>query len=256
MASGYNPAKRSRNIGTSKQGHGQNNRLTVPNSKDQFFYYEKIGNHRRENLLVSGKSVTFLIEEPRKDWAHPCSVSDVENVLRSAPASDWAGINTIFFRCPTRKQAILNPVWGRLLYYGEISTAKGQIVAYGPMILLEAVKPNSSLHWPATRSLESQKEFHRLQIDGHRFTKSGNRFVSSLSLSASRNTQLYRTLLHEIGHWFDWLEKVQSPLARGVDMELAREQYFARPTNEREAFAHRYADELNKRLMAKGVIPF
>jgi len=63
-------------------------------------------------------------------------------------------------------------------------------------------------------------------------------------------------LPHEIGHWFDWLEKVETPAARGEDFSALMESYFARPQAEREAFTHRYADDVRDRLMRAGAIPF
>jgi hypothetical protein len=61
---------------------------------------------------------------------------------------------------------------------------------------------------------------------------------------AVRNTQLYRTLPHEIGHWTDFLERVR------------RDDNTDRPVREREQSAHRYADAVRGRLTRNGDIPF
>jgi len=84
----------------------------------------------------------------------------------------------------------------------------------------------------------------------------GRQHVFAPSRDAARATQLYRTLLHEIGHWVDWLNKVERPSERGGDFEKLNDAYFQRPKNEREAFAHRYADETRERLVRLGIIPF
>lgn len=70
------------------------------------------------------------------------------------------------------------------------------------------------------------------------------------SLEAVRATQLYRTLLHEIGHHVDRLE-----YAAGADA-AADEQFFARPHIERETAAHQYADTWAANLRANRTIPF
>jgi len=72
-----------------------------------------------------------------------------------------------------------------------------------------------------------------------------------------RATQLYRTLLHEIGHWVDFSEKVLAPaaLVRG-EHGLLSEAYFSRTYEERESFAHTYAEARAAHLIKFGVIPF
>ncbi len=72
-----------------------------------------------------------------------------------------------------------------------------------------------------------------------------------------RATQLYRTLLQEIGHWVDFNEKVLAPaLLCKVELELLSEAYFSRPYEEREAFAHNYAEARKAHLTKFGIIPF
>ena len=76
-------------------------------------------------------------------------------------------------------------------------------------------------------------------------------------LTAVRSVQLYRTLLHEIGHWVHWTQLVKRPASEnGESEEELEEMYFQKPQVERESFAHRYADERRKELKVKGRIPF
>jgi hypothetical protein len=108
-----------------------------------------------------------------------------------------------------------------------------------------------------------QAEFERLGRDGHVIARTGRRFVIQCSVNSVRNTQLYRTVLHEIGHWLDWLQKVQRPVAPpevgeddyGWRTDL-QDAYDRRPSQEREAFANQYADRMWTRLSTSGVIPF
>jgi hypothetical protein len=69
-------------------------------------------------------------------------------------------------------------------------------------------------------------------------------------LDAIRATQLYRTLPHEIGHIVDYETKTA-----GLDID-DREKYWQRPSQEREAFAHRYADHFRARMFESGLCPF
>ena len=118
MFSGFNPVRRNRNIGTARQGHGQDNRLVVPSNRGCLSALDRIGCYRKEERQIEGISMSFVVEEPRANSVHPCTVDDVARALSMIPTSDWVGISTIVFRQPTRKQAILRPAWGRLRYSG------------------------------------------------------------------------------------------------------------------------------------------
>ena len=254
MLAGRNPSRRNRNIGTSRQGHGQNNRLVIPSRRECFSALDRIGHYRKEERQIEGLSVSFIVEETSANSVHPCTVDDVARVLGLIPASDWAGIRTVVFRQPTRKQAILSPAWGRLRYAGELSTGRNQVVATGPMILFDAINENLSITWSASLDPHSQAELDRLRVDGHAVERTSRSYVINVTPSSARNTQLYRTLFHEVGHWFDWLEKVEQPARRGEPYDDLIDSYFTRPIGEREAFAHRYADDLRKWLSGAGRI--
>jgi hypothetical protein len=102
-------------------------------------------------------------------------------------------------------------------------------------------------------------ELERLRADGHMITRQRHRFRIESELASVRNTQLYRTLLHEIGHWVDWLEKVIRPALHELGFESEerlKEAYFRRPAQERESFAHKYADRTRGCLTETGAIPF
>ncbi|MBB4839193.1 hypothetical protein HNP52_002262 [Sphingomonas kyeonggiensis] len=256
MRPGFNPARRNRNIGTASQGHGQDNRMVVPNPGRLISPIERIGAHVAAQWRVGSGEIRFVVEELRANWLHPCTIGDVIRLLERIPQSDWAGIRTIVFRQPSRKQSLLNPSWGRLFYFGEIVTARGRVVADGPMLLLDAIEQGHHFTWPTGLALDDQAELARLEADGHGVERSGNRYIIRVTPESARATQLYRTVPHEVGHWFDWLEKVETPAAQGEDFSMLRDRYFARPRGEREAFAHRYADGVHASLTATGAIPF
>lgn len=255
MLAGRNPTRRNRNIGTAKQGYGQDNRLVVPTRHEHLFAFQCIGRYQVVKRQIEGECVNFIIEELNTNWVHSCTVDDVATVLSLIPAPDWVGIKTIIFRQPTRKQAIINSVWGRLSYDGEVFNSRNQVVASGPMIFLDAIDEGARLRRSTSLGPSDLAELDRLREDGHTIERVGRTYMIEVTLASARNTQLYRTLLHEVGHWCDWLEKVEEPCRRGEPYYELEERYFARPTAERETFAHRYADNLRKQLSDAGRIP-
>jgi len=78
-----------------------------------------------------------------------------------------------------------------------------------------------------------------------------------MTSQAARATVLFRTLLHEIGHYVDWLRHIVWPCPDVEVSEERREQlYFSRSHTVREDFAHRYATETFNRLKEEGKLPF
>jgi hypothetical protein len=227
MQSLRNPTRRNRNIGTAKQGHGQNNELVIPEAEG-LYWLDRIGEFNLEQREIAGRSVSFIVENTRPGCVHPCSVSDVAHALGALPASDWA----------------------------EIKTTKGRSLAKGPALYLDAVDLAKPIKWSTSLDAEDTQELERLKADGHEVQRSNREHAISVTAFSARNTQLYRTLLHEVGHWFDWLSKVEEPAARGGEFDELERSYFARPRAEREAFAHRYADAQRSRLQNDGTFPF
>ncbi len=96
-------------------------------------------------------------------------------------------------------------------------------------------------------------------MDGHVVTGARSRIRFDSTLEATRATQLYRTLPHQIGHLVDYNVSVPEPDKAGISGEQHLElfnRYWQRPERQNEEFAHRYADELRKHLAASGRIPF
>jgi hypothetical protein len=182
--------------------------------------------------------LTFYVEAPRDDCRHACTVDDIVHVLRRLPVDHVRSVVAIVLRQPTRKQAMLRPVWGRLIYSRDAGLRRG------PAIFLDAQPV--ALRWlaPLSNRPEDERELERLRADGHRVTRERKGWRIEGSANAIRSTQLHRTLLHEIGHHVDRLE------------HDADEAYFARPHVEREAAAHRYADTWAANLRADHTIPF
>ena len=253
MRAGRRPERRSRKIGTAASGHGRDNRMVVPERyHDGLRFYERLGSHTAIEEHLHGHPVTLLAERARTGCTFGCSPRDVLHLLSNLPASDVAGLRLIVMRQPTRKQEMLRPVWGRCVFDADLGSRRG------PAIFLEAIDVAQPLQWPRKASLEDRAELARLADEGHRVVRTRRGTTLVVDKDSVRDTLLYRTLLHEVGHWVDWRDRVLQP-SKSPDQPKRREReaaYFARPKIEREHAAHRYAAERAERLRAAGVIPF
>jgi hypothetical protein len=153
-----------------------------------------------ESLLVefSFGTVHFVVQEALKGYTHACSVSDVENLMRSLPEEDLKGISQIVFHQPTHKEEISSPRWAA--YYPEYSYRS----VTGPAILLEALNLSKPLKWKTSLTPEDQKELALLESEGHKITRRKNGILISVDASSVRRTQLERSFIHELGHHVDY----------------------------------------------------
>ncbi|WP_185289365.1 hypothetical protein [Chryseobacterium lactis] len=130
---------------------------------------------------------------------------------------------------------------------------------YFPAIILDAIDLKKQLIWPRKQTIEDQQEFERLKEDGHIFIESRRCFTAEFKPELIRNTQLYRTLLHEFGHYVHYLEIVERPGNDDEDYDIKERRmdlYFSLPKSEKEKFAHIYAEKLKNRLISENKIPF
>jgi hypothetical protein len=249
-----NPTRRNRNIGTEKQGYGQNNRMVIPESwQDSRDYREKLKDPVVIRRTLHGRLLTFMVEPPRADCFHPCTVDDVMKVLSCLPAEDTDGIEVFLMRQPTRKQQKLCPVWGRFLYYAE-PTPK----INGSTICLEAQEHLSILKWNRSLDIEDQVELERLAQDGHHLEYGTRNVTIQCSPESQRNTLLYRTVIHELGHYVDWITTVNGPSepAYAQSQEERERDFQGQNHTIKESFANRYADHHRERLRKEKRIPF
>ncbi|THV57452.1 hypothetical protein [Chryseobacterium candidae] len=254
----YNPTRRNRNIGTKKQGHGQNNKLTISSPYgDLKSFYEKLTDYRKEVRLINNHEFVFIIENTRKNSMHSCSINDIQKIIENIPANDYGELKYIILRQPKRKEEILSPVWGRLIYSYNFENE------YFPAIILDAIDLKKQLSWPKKQTIENQQEFERLKTDGHTFTETKRNFIAEFQPQNIRNTQLYRTLPHEFGHYVHYLEVVERPgykdNEKDMDGDACDERmdlYFRIPKNEKEKFAHTYSEKFKNKLIDENKIPF
>ncbi len=280
-----NPIRRNRNIGTAKQGHGQNNKLVIPYpAVTMQTFYERLGEYKTVERIINKHKFKFVVEKTRKSSFHSCTVDDIERVIEHIPRKDYGSLNLIVLRQPKRKEEILSPVWGRLVYSYEFEND------YCPAIIIESFDIEQKLKWNKKQSIESQKELERLKKDGHEIITGKKLHEAEYKLNNIRATQLYRTLPHEFGHYVHYMEVVLNPLKEMkteldkldnqiddydtkdtnplytkwseqddiyyVKFEQNREKYFSIISREKEVYAHKYAGKLKKHLTDKNIIPF
>lgn len=214
-------------------------------------FYERIDPAYFAEESVCGFELKLFYELPSEGFAYGCSPPDVLKVLRASAPSISSLPDMLAFRQPSRKQRQLKPVWGRFLYFAEFGAHKRTA------IVLEAQEIGAAIRWPKRMSLDDQAELDRLRADGHVFNETKWTFDTLLSAQSVRSTILYRSLLHEIGHWAQYHEEVlDTATALDAEYDIARELYFSKPSSEREVYAHKFAERLAADLRSSGAIPF
>jgi len=251
MRSPRNPSRRNRNIGTAKQGHGVNNRLVIPKGawRDEREFTERLVNPREYSFEVYGEKKIALVEEPTPGHFYGCTIADIEHLLGMASEQDVSGLEVFLFRNPTRKQRLLSSVWGRFLYYARPGKYEGSAICFES----QSLEP---LSWKKSLGPEDQREMNRLREDGHRIELGRRSVEVHLSHASIRATTLFRTALHEIGHYVDWMTNVIDFEGTAEEGEYASRTFYSKPSAMKEDFAHRYALEAFERLKSEGKAPF
>lgn len=228
-----NYTRRNRNIGTSKQGNGQDNKFEV---KD--FFIEKLDDYTKQEVVIKDHTFLFITEKLQKGFQYSCSIDDIVNCLTIIPKCDYGDLKFIIFRQPKKKERTLCPVWGRLVYSYEFES---QLY---PAIIIEAFKEGDKLKWSKKISIIDRQEFDLLLKDEHNFIDKGKYYEATLELNAVRNTQLKRTIFHEVGHYVHYLTFVGRQELEDEsyeEWESRYETFFSIPRREKEIFANRYA---------------
>ena len=237
MRAGWNPGRRNRNVGTKAHGHGTDNKLVIPEARHEHRrFYELLSSYVVVKHRVGDTELRFLIEPTRSGWFYPCTVDDICCMLSHLPSEHVATFDMVVMRQPTRKQRVLSAVWGRAVFVFDTPDFSGAAI----VLEAQTVEP---LAWPISLSPERMRELDRLRGDGHEIHKAKRRFEISPTPDSLRNTVLYRTLLHELGHHVDHSGR-------------SAQEWEGRTPTEREDYAHRYAAVMLERLQQLGVMPF
>ncbi len=246
----WDARRRNRNIGTAKSGHGADNYLRVPERwSDLTPYWQNLSSFVAVERSIGAQRIVFLVEPTKDGYAHHCTVDDVHRILALLPAEHVFEIDLVIFRQPTAKQAQLQHVWGRLGYWSRIGAHEG------PGVYLEAQPVDLVGKWGKSLRPNDVKELERLRACGFDVRRHRRGYHIHSSPAAIRASQLYRTVPHEIGHFADYLE-CRETYEWGDDEERFWNLYDAKPYHDREAYAHRYADEFRQSMEDRGVLPF
>ena len=159
MRPGWNSTRRNRNIGTAKQGYGQDNRMVIPRRSSPFFY-EDLTDYSEVVTKAHCWEFRFIVEHTRPNCVHACTVDDLVEMLHLLPANDLAGINLVVLRQPKRKEELLQSCWGRLSFDARVGPYAGSA------IFLESVDLADPIRWNKSLSPNNARELERLREDG------------------------------------------------------------------------------------------
>ncbi len=246
----HDARRRNRNIGTSRSGHGQLNKLTVPSPYGRVFWGivpGAVSVVRR----VRDLDLRFLVEPCHPDFVHAITIDDLTELLEYVPISEVEAIRLFVLRQPKRKESLLSPVWGRCVFDAQFESYSG------PALIIDAQNPQAVLRWPKSLTPDAARELERLRAEGHLVTVARRHYAIRSPLEALRTTQLYRTVPHELGHYSHFRSEVIDPAESDDDKMLSLvEAYYNKPQQEREQFAERYAMQFNSQARRSGEIPF
>ncbi len=252
--SAWNSTRRNRNIGTEKSGYSQNNKLVIPERwADYRVFWERLNNPIFHPLSIKGHQITLVIEPPKDGYIHASTPHDVVNVLKLVNQEHLEEIELLVFRQPKKKEEVLKPAWGRFVYYADLGRYSG------PAVYLEAIKTGCTIKWSNKLNPYQQKELTSLETDGHSIVKVKRSYEINTTPNAVRNTQLYRTLPHEIGHAVDYLYHSLKPSLQSnsdAEDEFITRVYDSKPSLDKEEYAHRYAREFYSKWSEAGALPF
>lgn len=190
-----NQIKRNRNIGTKKSGYKKQSKFDIPWQNHNPFY-ENIKIQTQCQKTINGKTYDFIVEKLNTDYIYSCDIDEICGVLSHSSKDDLEGLKLIILRQPKKKEEILNLCWGMLVYDFEYNGERQ------PAIILEAINLNTIIKIKKTGiSPFVQKELEQLQIEGHQIVTENKKIIIKPTLQSAKNTQLYRTLLHEVGHY-------------------------------------------------------
>lgn len=243
-----NPSRRNRNIGTNRQGHGQDNRMSISVPFwSPLYFTEQLGAYSVKEYDVNGQQVRIVTEALRSDCIHACTAEEIVAVLTCIPPADLKDLRLIVLRQPKRKEYLLQPVWGRLSYAYEF---EGELQA---AILLEAVPKDVTHTWSRKLSPADQHELEQFRAEGHHVLEDKRSFRVRSSPEAARQTQLFRTLPHEVGHYVHYLSYAEQPAGEPALLEPDKrvDWYFRLPSAEKERFAEGYATRMRPVILTR-----
>ncbi len=251
--SGWRPARRNKKTGTSDQGFKNRNTFRISTSwADSRPFWEKVKNPVILPQNIGGHKFALVVEPVLADFKYYVTVDDLLQIVAEVPKREREDITAFVFRQPKRKERIFSNTWGRLAYFAEFGEYGG------PSVIIESQPEKTEFKTTKHVTPDHQKELDKLEEEGHKITRGRNCNIIKSPPEAKRNTQLYRTILHEIGHYVQYMQDVNMPsdYGDGENWQGLHDEYFARPSLDKEYFAEKYAEEIRERLMFAGIVPF
>ncbi len=252
--SAWNPTRRNRKIGTEDSGYSKDNKLVIPDrwSEDKIFW-ERLSNPVKIPLKVKNHKITMFVEPTKHGYIHASTPNDILKILELIPKEHLQEIEIVVLRQPKEKEEILKPVWGRFVYYADL----GKYTGAG--VYLEAMKVGTEFTWGEKLTPFDAKELKALEKDGHKVEKIKRGYLVRTTPETVRNTQLFRTLPHEIGHAVDYLVNSIIPSIEAtneIESERITNAFFSKPSLDKEEFANRYSREFYSKNLKKQILPF
>jgi hypothetical protein len=147
---GYDARRRNRRQGTAARGHGNDNRMVVPDVRSELGVIswrswpgvpvQRVGAHQTVHREVAGKRWTFVVERTSPDSWHACSVDDLARMLSLIPARFHEDLDLVILHQPTRKHRQLNCAWGQHCYSVEAGRRRAR-----PTAAIRAAGPASAV---------------------------------------------------------------------------------------------------------------
>ena len=256
--SGWNPSRRNKNIGTKKSGYSQNNHLNIPERrKDYRSFYDDLVSPVIIPLKIKGHELKIFVEPVRQGYIHSCTPQDIEEVLKLIPIKHLKNIEIYVLRQPKVKDEKISAVWGRFSYSSDLDNS------YSNGIYIEAAPINMELKWNKKLSVFSMKELNLLKKDGHKIETTKRHHIIKTTPKTVRNTQLFRTLPHEIGHSVDYDRNFSTPYFEAYDRydnfdeaDYIENIFNSKTALDKEEAANRYAREFYEKYSRSGELPF
>lgn len=244
------PTRRNRNQGTKRRGYKRRVAYGVPSARGGFDGDALIGPRVVVESFVG--PVSLVVCPTRSDAVHACTPADIESMLARLSLEWLAELRFVVLAQRTRKREVLGATWGR--YFRSLRVG----ATTGPAIVLDAQPRSLEFHWGKRLDPDDQRELDRLRAAGHRVSDDGARWRIECTAESVRATQLFSTVLHELGHHVDVQRHRRGALAglSELDEDGRLEAYRRRPAREREEFAWRFAAEQRSELEARRAIPF
>ncbi|MEO1623269.1 MAG: hypothetical protein AAFU53_19845, partial [Cyanobacteria bacterium J06632_3] len=79
-------------------------------------FYERLINPIIVPIQVHSVATRVIVEPTLQGVTHACTIADIQRILELLPVEHINDIAAFVLRQPKRKEQILAPVWGRLVY--------------------------------------------------------------------------------------------------------------------------------------------